>query len=243
MLQENTLTKTFRARVRPREISALLVVAFLTSCSASGGYTPPAQGSKIDNSIIDTAEKKLLKDTPEARDKFIAKVKQHPEKYPPVVFYLMSRALFEKGEKDDAAFWFYAGQLRARTDANICADKTARQAVSVLNMTFGTPINQYTFQDKDKLEKTVKEVIAWDESTPHHYDQRWINPHGMESFKDKGKKVPESLPQKDWDKIREATRKSYLDSFNKVMKILNSASAPVGKAESQSKSNSKSEVD
>ena len=40
---------------------------------------------------------------------------------------------------------------------------------------------------------------------------------------------PESLPQKDWDEIRAKTRKSYLDSFNKVMNVLNSqgASEPV----------------
>lgn len=216
--------------MRLGSIPALIMMAALVGCTpATQGYTPPAQGSKIDNSIIKTAETKLLKSSEAERDQFIAKVKKHPEKYPPVVFYLMSRALFEKGEKNDAAFWFYAGQLRARTDANICADKTARQAVSVLNMTFGGPINEYSFKDKSKLEKTVKEVIAWDEKTPHHYDQRWINPHGMESFKSADARGPESLPQKDWDEIRAKTRKSYLDSFNKVMNVLNSkgASEPV----------------
>ena len=87
--------------MRLGSILALMMMAALVGCTpATQGYTPPAQGSKIDNSVIKTAETKLLKSSEAERDQFIAKVKKQPEKYPPVVFYLMSRALFEKGEKD-----------------------------------------------------------------------------------------------------------------------------------------------
>jgi len=41
-----------------------------------------------------------------------------PENYAPPVFYALSEALLVRGEKDDAAFWFYAGQIRTRFDAH-----------------------------------------------------------------------------------------------------------------------------
>src|SRR5215212_9300237 len=36
------------------------------------------------------------------------------ERKHPAVFYMLAKKLFEAGEKDEAVFWFYAGQLRYR---------------------------------------------------------------------------------------------------------------------------------
>lgn len=156
------------------------------------------------------------------KDKTIDEIKTNPSKYNPVVFYHMSKVLFDKNQKDDAAFWFYAGQLRARYDANRCADISARSAVAVLNQQFGSPINRYTMQDLPKLEETVNKVLAFDEKTAHDYDNRWINLHGMNSMIDsmegeQNKKQELSLPQSQWASIAKQTRDDYLKGFKEAM--------------------------
>ena len=132
--------------------------------------------------------------------------------------------MFQDGKKDEGAFWFYAGQLRARFDANRCADVSARQAVGVLNQTYGSLINQYALQDIPKLESLVSRVIEWDKVTPHNYDHRWINLHGMNAMMSglSSKDAPAapatlSLPKDQWDSIAEKTRDHYLSGFKQAM--------------------------
>lgn len=85
-------------------------------------------------------------------------VRANPQKYAPPAFYVLSHALFAQNQCDDAAFWFYAGQLRARYDATRCADATAGSAVDVLNDNYGTPINQYMFQRPTELKALIPKV-------------------------------------------------------------------------------------
>ena len=91
----------------------------------------------------------------EKREEAATKILENPNNYSPPVLYNLSNYLFEKGDKYKAAFWFYTGQLRARYDANRCADKTAGQAVSVLNENFGYQINEYGFKDLTNLELSL----------------------------------------------------------------------------------------
>ena len=102
----------------------------------------------------------------------------NPNDFNPPVLYSLSRELFLQGDKDNAIFWFYVAQLRARYDANLCMDNSAKQAVSVLNNEYGPDINKYAFQDIDKLEKTVNKVVDFVRSNNENYDHRWINLHG-----------------------------------------------------------------
>ena len=91
----------------------------------------------------------------------IDSVLNNPNYYNPPVIYALSKELFNQNEKDEAMYWFYVAQLRARYDANLCMDKSAKQAVSVLNNEYGPEINKYAFQDIDKLEKTVNKVVEF----------------------------------------------------------------------------------
>jgi hypothetical protein len=70
--------------------------------------------------------------------------------------------LVQKGDKDEGAFWFNAGQLSAHIDANRCADRSARQAVSLLNNPYGPLISQYTFDNLSMLEALIPKVVEWD---------------------------------------------------------------------------------
>lgn len=138
------------------------------------------------------------------------------ENFAPPVLYTLSSVLFEQGKKDEAMFWFYAGQLRARIDANICADKSARAAIDVLNQKFGPAINKYSFQNLSLLTNTVERVITWEENTPCHYDRRWINLHGMNAMNDDTNSTL-SAPPEQWETIRKRTRDDYASELRKAL--------------------------
>ncbi len=147
----------------------------------------------------------------------IAKVIATPQNYNPSVLYALATTLFGNDRKEEAAFWFYAGQLRARSDANKCLDKTARQAVSVLNANHGPDINKFAMSKLSFLKKTVADVIEWDKSTARNYDARWIALHGMDAF---SKKEVRFEDQSEWEKINGKTREDYFNGFNKAVKSL-----------------------
>lgn len=185
------------------------------------------QYKTIDTKLATATIKLLQSKSKASQDKAIKAIEAAPDRYAPPVLYQLSATLFQRGDKDKAAFWFYAGQLRGRYDANRCGDLSARSAIAVMNDQFGQPINQYMFSNLSKLEKVVPEVLAWDKKTAHNYDQRWINLHGMGSMltslgdKDQSKRDPGevamSLPQAEWPQIEEETRKNYLKGFQETL--------------------------
>jgi hypothetical protein len=139
-----------------------------------------------------------------------------PEEFAPPVLYVLSSVLLDQGKKDDAVFWFYAGQLRGRIDANICADKTAAAIIDAMNQKFGPPINQYSFTNRSLLTNTLERVIAWEEKTPCHYDRRWINLHGMNAMTGETNSAL-SVPQEQWEAIRKRTRDDYASESHKKL--------------------------
>ena len=85
---------------------------------------------------------------------------RHPENY-----LLLAKNHFERGEKDEAVFWFYVGQLRYRAylATHPKLDPTGEPAIySVLFRSLSPPINQYAFGDIPKLIATIDRVLAWD---------------------------------------------------------------------------------
>ncbi|KMQ52283.1 hypothetical protein CHISP_0550 [Chitinispirillum alkaliphilum] len=169
----------------------------------------------------------LSSQDPETVEEAITKVLENPSLYTPLILYAVSNLLFLAEMKDYASMWFYLGQLRARYDANRCADPTASMAVHILNQQYGPMINQYTFQDLDKLERIVDQVMEIDRIVPYNYDHRWINLHGMEAvnmlLNDDSETAEEpvlSLPQEQWEEIWEKTRDEYLSDFREGIKQL-----------------------
>lgn len=192
---------------------------------------------EIDTSVAKAILKQLRSNSPEEQKAAIKAIEASPDKYAPPVFYALSSALYLKGERERAAFWFYAGQLRGRYDANRCADISARSAIAVMNQQFGGLINQYMFAHLDKLEKLVPEVIAFDKKTAHNYDHRWINLHGMGAIQtslgdEKSGNEALSLPKTQWPAIEEQTRKDYLSGFLEVLNQAKERQATANKKES-----------
>jgi hypothetical protein len=216
-----------QAALLAASLAALLAWAALSAFGADPApekEEPKDPYADIDVTLLDETFEKLDKGTDEERKKTIEEVRKSSDKYPPPVFFSMSKILFEDGKKDDAAFCFYAGQLRTHYDANRCADPSAREVLNLLTDEYGAEINKYMFKDLAKLEKLIAKVVEWDRKTPHNYDPRWINLHGKEAQKEEPddgepekKPTALSLPKEQWEAIAEQTRKGYLNAFKKVI--------------------------
>jgi hypothetical protein len=86
----------------------------------------------------------------------------------PAGFYILAGKLFAAGKKDEAVFWFYAGQLRYRVYLLVNKNKldpSGDPAVfASLSEEIGRPLNEYAFGDIPKLASTIDAVLAWDRS-------------------------------------------------------------------------------
>jgi len=98
----------------------------------------------------------------------IEQLKNGIENRHPSSLYILAEKLFAGGKKDEAVFWFYAGQLRYRVYLLVNQgklDPSGDPAVfASLSEVVGRPINEYAFGDIPQLVKTIDAVIAWDRS-------------------------------------------------------------------------------
>jgi len=183
---------------------------------------PKGVFKKIDVARHNKAIENLIAENETLKQQTIDSILKNPNFYNPPVFYALSRELFKQDKKDEASFWFYVAQLRARYDANLCVDNSEKQAVSVLNAEFGPSINKYAFQDIDKLEKTVTKVVDFVRTNEENYDHRWINLHGMNavlvSMDDKAGNEELSQPKKNWAEIKKKTVDDYYNGFIEYVK-------------------------
>ena len=83
--------------------------------------------------------------------------------------------LFQHGRKEDAVFWFYAAQMRARQQ--LVFEKGDRgQLLAIMMGTVGMPINNYAFQDTRRLDRTLERVLQWDRTTPNPFKEKTRSP-------------------------------------------------------------------
>lgn len=196
-----------------------LIIAFFALAILAQAETvtvqPQGEFAEIDVASSYQEFTRLLRKSPRSIERVLAA----PGSYNPSVLYALAGALFQTGRKDDAMFYFYLGQLRARSDANKTLDPSAEQAVDVLNQEFGESINQYAFRDIPKLKATVSKVLAKDSEWPRDYDARWISLHGADAYYLLKVRMK---PADQWDAINEKTRKTYLEEFKDVISEIES---------------------
>ncbi len=95
---------------------------------------------------------------------------QHPSFY-----YILAQRLFAANRRDEAVFWFYAGQLRYRTRLAChpeLAPDTEPALFGSLSETVGRPINEYGFGDLPALIATMERVLAWDSETRNGFEPK-----------------------------------------------------------------------
>lgn len=176
--------------------------------------------SEIDVARHNEAIDVLLRSQDEQlKQQTIDSILKKPNDYNPTVIYALSNILFTQDRKDDAVYWFYIAQLRARYDANLCLEVSARQIVSALNAGYGPTINQYAFNDIDKLHKIVIKVVEFVRTNEENYDHRWVNLHGMAAVLAKtggtSQKTELSEPKEKWAEIKKQTIDNYYNDFIK----------------------------
>jgi hypothetical protein len=181
-------------------------------------YVQP-QGSFAEIKVEESNEaiEKLLSGNTVVRDDIL----KNPNNYTPPVLYVLSNVLFNEGMKDEGAFWFYTAQLRARIDANLCADHTARSAVSLLTNRFGTDINLYTFENMDNLKAIIERVVEYIKSNDVNYDIRWINLHGLKAFSSESVEEQDlSIPTDEWESTITKTIGDYYKGFMNLYEMI-----------------------
>jgi hypothetical protein len=159
-----------------------------------------------------------LSDTSASNAILIDSVEKNANKYTPPVLYVLSSILFNQKKYNDACFWFYVAQLRARYDVNRCTDKTAN--ANTYNLNYGPAINEYAFKHMDSLKVIVQKVVNYVRINEELYDQRWINLTGMNamtaSISDKQSDKKLSIDKRKWPAVKEKTINDYYEDFNEV---------------------------
>lgn len=151
---------------------------------------------------------------PRQRAAVVARILAAPDAYCPPVLMALASVVFADGHRETGAFWFYAGQLRARVDAHRCTDPTAAAACDALTEAHGPPVNRWAFGQPGLLPTLVDRVATWDAATASTYDPRWIALHGMNAFL--GSSEPLCVPREQWAAIAARTRQEYVDGWHSL---------------------------
>jgi hypothetical protein len=209
-------------------IFGFLYFGFVPYCSSQVTkyeVQPSEAHDDIDIARHNKALLSLTKGSEQEKKETATTILKNPNYYNPIVIYALSSVLFEQGLKDEAMYWFYVAQLRARYDANLCLDASARQAVTILNQEFGPEINKYAFKDLNKLKNTVKKVVDFVRSNKEDYDHRWISLHGMGAVisgleGDADEKKALIQPMTKWPEIKRKTLDDYYAGFLDAVKMM-----------------------
>lgn len=95
---------------------------------------------------------------------------QHPSFY-----YILASRLFQANRKDEAVYWFYAGQLRYRIRLACHPDlapDTEPALFGSLQETVGRPINEHAGADPRKWVATMERALAWDAATHNGFEPK-----------------------------------------------------------------------
>ena len=140
-----------------------------------------------------------------------------PEQAPkahPVQMYYYSQHLLESGKMNEAAFWFYAGQLRYRVHLtarpNLPADQDPALFTS-LNSVLGREVNEYIGGDPSEWERVIERVLNWDAQTPNDFTPKDKFPSAHRGVREGLRGLWEYIHE-NHDEIREQRAASGLDN-------------------------------
>lgn len=123
----------------------------------------------------------------------------------PAAYYREAGRLFGAGQREDAVFVFYLGQLRYRTHLVARPDLPAdgdRALFASLTESVGRPLNEWAFGDVPALVRIMGAVLAHDESQPDRFTppQEFPDAHrgvreGLARFRDQVGASADSIRQ------------------------------------------------
>jgi hypothetical protein len=198
--------------------SLITVISFLAVAAAQEGgekqkdadrsampiYVTPFYDSKgLKVSVGDNSEKLASADARSILE-VSKELNKEKDKLRAEVMYVAAIRLYDLGHKDEAVYWFYTAQYRARVFTSIL-DKAKvgsigseafelRQAYASFNQLAGEYINGYAFGELPKLEETLLKVVDEGKTVPKFGD---IYPNVKfvpeESWSDKNKEASKGL--------------------------------------------------
>ncbi|MGO1247617.1 MAG: hypothetical protein ACTH2P_09380 [Oceanisphaera sp.] len=181
-----------------------------TQDNATPDMTPKGEFTQIDV----TQSQQAMDAITSGNGDMINDILQQPNEYAPPVLYLISAIMFDNEYQDQATFWFYAAQLRARSDANKSGDNTTHAAVSQLNKRFGVNIAPYSMSNPERLKAIVSQVLEWDSEQTRNYDPRWVALQGQDVTTET--KV-NFAPQAKWSEIDALTRSQFRQGLEQAL--------------------------
>lgn len=134
---------------------------------------------------------------------------QHPS-----VYYGYADRLFHQGKKDDAVFWFYAGQLRYRfyLKANPKLDPGGEPATfGLLNAIIGQSINGYAGGSVKGWVKAIDRALQWDAEVTNGFTSKEKFAAVYEETRAGLKKLRDQL-ESQADSIRDQRKKAGLEN-------------------------------
>ncbi len=182
------------------------------------------QYADIDVDASNAAAKVLIQGDEDEREATMAAMMKEPDSYNPTALYMMAQALFDMDRREEAIYWLLMGEIRARIDATICAERSARQGVSVLRQSVSRDLMLYMIENAEEYVATLDRAIAYIREHDAEYDRRWINLHGMGVFiagmSDDGEKPSEtalSAPEDTWPQLKAEALDGYRDGYMKMV--------------------------
>lgn len=93
----------------------------------------------------------------------------------PAFYYILATRLFGADRKEEAVFWFYAGQLRYRIRLACHPDlapDTEPALFASLQEVVGRTVNEHAGADPDAWAATMQRALEWDEATPNGFEPK-----------------------------------------------------------------------
>jgi hypothetical protein len=106
-----------------------------------------------------------------------AQLKSNIESSHPAAYYILASKLFAAGERDEAVFWFYAGQLRYRFHLTAHPDLPADGDPALfasLSEVAGRPINEYAAGNVDGWADAMQRALDWDEQHENGFTSKSV---------------------------------------------------------------------
>ncbi len=172
---------------------ATLLMLLATAASQDGGkkdkdngrrampiYITPFYDSRGLNVAVGEKSKKLASADAKTILELSTALKREKDKLRAEVMYVTAIRLYDLGHKDDAVYWFYTAQFRARVFSGILDKEKVgtigseafelNKAYASFNQLAGVFINGYAFGELPKLEKTLLKVVEESRSLPKFGD-------------------------------------------------------------------------
>lgn len=151
------------------------------------------------------------------------------DRHAPPVLLALSEALMAQGKKDESVFWFWAARMRLLYDYYRCADqRAAMEATTLLRYVVDESVEKRLNANIVTPRPTIDKVIAWENKTPHNYDQHWVNLYAVQNLSE----AEMSIPKNQWAEAEKKAQTLLLELYNREVAL---AREMATKAKSQEK--------